>query len=257
MTPRYLAYIALLAGWICFCYWLYAEGISPRLHGSRDKSWPVYSEDIPFPLAFDWASDVPLAGLGYGEYKSQFADLDSTDEVLIITGFYFRDEAKTLTELHDLGKRRINAMLDYQHVSKDRMMTQVSVQEIGADVRSNPFEAVRFERIPVADLLSITDDTLEIRFPLKDSLLIPQVVTDRVVRWINKTSKDQEGVVHVVGTADGSGIAEPADIALDRAMIMKKIFLNAGWKEEKIQLSTGQRNHPLALQNRCVVVYFE
>jgi hypothetical protein len=217
----------------------------------------VYSEDIPFPLAFDWASDVPLAGLGYGDYKSQFADLDSIDEVLIITGFYFRDEAKTIMKLQDLGRRRINAMLDYQHINKDRMMTQVSVQEIAADVRSNPFEAVRFERIPVADLLSITDDTLEIRFPLKDSMMIPKVVSDRVEGWINKTSNDKESVVHVVGTADGSGIAEPADVALDRALIIKKIILNAGWKEEQIQLSTGQRNHPLALQNRCVVVYFE
>lgn len=257
MTTRYLAYIALLAGWIWFCYWLYAEGIAPRLLGSREKSWPAYSEDIPFPLAFNWDSDVPLAGLGYGDYKNQFDDLDSTDKILIITGFYFRDEAETIRELQDLGRRRISGMLDYHHISKDRMMTQVSVQEISADVRSNPFEAVRFERIPVADLLSITDDTLEICFPLKDSLVIPQVVTNRVINWFNKTSNHKESVVHVVGTADGSGIAEPADIALDRALIIKKIILNAGCKEEQIQLSTGQRNHPLALQNRCVVVYFE
>ncbi len=249
--------MALLAGWICFCYWLYADEIAPRLHGSREKSWPAYSEDIPFPLAFSWASDVPLAGLGYGDYKTQFDDLDSLDEILIITGFYFRDEAVTIGELQDLGRRRINGMLDYHQISKDRMMTQVSVQEISADVRSNPFEAVRFERIPVADMLSITDDTMEICFPLKDSLVIPQVCTNRVIRWLNKASKNKESIVHVVGTADGSGIAEPADIALDRALIIKKIILNAGWKEEQIQLSTGQRNHPLALQNRCVVIYFE
>lgn len=249
--------MALLAGWICFCYWLYVEGIAPRLLGSREKSWPAYSTDIPFPLAFNWASDIPLAGLGYGDYKTQFADLDSTDEILIITGFYFRDEAATIEELQDLGKRRINAMLDYHYVSKDRMMTQLSVQEISADVRSNPFEAVRFERIPVADVLSASGDTLEICFPLKDSLVVPQVVTDRVIRWFDKASNHKESVVHVVGTADGSGIAEPADIALDRAMIIKKIILSVGWKEEQIQLSTGQRNHPLALQNRCVVIYFE
>ena len=148
-------------------------------------------------------------------------------------------------------------MLDYHQISKDRMMTRVSVQEISADVRSNPFEALRFERIAVADILSITDDTIEICFPLKDSLVIPQVCTNRVIRWFNKASKNKVSIVHVVGTADGSGIAEPADIALDRALIIKKIILNAGWKEEQIQLSTGQRNHPLALQNRGVVVYFE
>lgn len=249
--------MALLAGWICFCYWLYADGIAPRLHGPREKSWPEYSEDIPFPLAFNWASDVPLAGLGYGDFKTGFTDLDSTDEILIITGFYFRDEAATMRDLQDLGRRRISGMLDYHQITKDRMMTQVSVQEITADVRSNSFEAVRFERIPVADMMSISDDTMEICFPLKDSLMIPQVCTDRIIRWFNKASKNKESIVHVVGTADGSGIAEPADIALDRALVIKKIILNAGWKEEQIQLSTGQRNHPLTLQNRCVVVYFE
>ncbi|MDZ4748919.1 MAG: hypothetical protein SH808_10550 [Saprospiraceae bacterium] len=257
MTTRYLAYIALLAGWICFCYWLYAEGISPRLYGPREKSWPAYSEDIPFPLVFNWASDVPLAGLGYGEYKTQFDDLDSTDEIVIISGLYFRDEAKTIRELQELGRRRISGLLDYHHISRDRMMTQVSVQEISADVRSNPFEAIRFERIPVADVLSMTDDTMEICFPLKDSLIFPQICTDRIVRWFNKASRNKESIVHVVGTADGSGIAEPADIALDRALIIKNIILNTGWKEENISLSTGQRNHPLTLRNRCVVVYFE
>lgn len=63
--------------------------------------------------------------------------------------------------------------------------------------------------------------------------------------------------LQIVGTADGSGIAEPADLAMDRALEIKQMILNKGWKEEQLILSTGQRNHPLTLRNRCVVLYFE
>jgi len=57
--------------------------------------------------------------------------------------------------------------------------------------------------------------------------------------------------------ADGSGIAESADMALERAIVIQKRLMNNGWKEDQINLSTGQRNNPLAIRNRCVIVYFE
>ena len=96
LNSRYLAYIALLAGWLILCYLIYARGIAPQFHAAQEKSWPAYSEEIPFPLAFTWASDIPLAGLGFGEYKTQFEDIDSTDEVIIVRGYYFRDESDCL-----------------------------------------------------------------------------------------------------------------------------------------------------------------
>jgi hypothetical protein len=257
LNIKYLAYLAVLAGWICFCYWLYAEGISPRLHRNQETSWPEYSDDIPFPLAYRWTSDVPLAGLGYAALQEQLAQVDSLDEIVIISGFYFRDEATDEYQLRDLGKRRIESALTYFEIDKKRILTEVSVQEITADVRANPFEAVRFERIRYADMVSMTGDTLELCFPLKDSLTLPQLSIDRLLKWIDKEKIKHDHRLHIVGTADGSGIAEPADIAMDRALYVKKQIMNTGWKEEQIMLSTGQRNHPLTLRNRCVVIYFE
>jgi hypothetical protein len=257
LNIKYLAYLAVLAGWICFCYWLYAEGISPRLQRNQETSWPEYSADIPFPLAYRWAADVPLAGLGYAALEEHNRQLDSLDEIVIIRGFYFRDEATDENQLRDLGQRRIESALRYFDIDKKRILTEVSVQEITADVKANPFEAVRFERIRYADMVSMTGDTLELCFPLKDSLTLPQISVDRMLKWIDKEKIKHDHRLHIVGTADGSGIAEPADIAMDRAMYIKKQIMNTGWKEEQIMLSTGQRNHPLTLQNRCVVIYFE
>jgi hypothetical protein len=88
-------------------------------------------------------------------------------------------------------------------------------------------------------------------------LKLPQICLDRMNGWIDRSSDQKDRILNIVGTADGSGIAEPMDIAMDRALSIKKLFIDKGWKEENIQLSTGQRNHPLTLRNRCVVVYFE
>ena len=257
MNNKYLAYIALLAGWICFCYWLYAERISPRIHHHQEKSWPEVVEDLPYPLAYKWMSDVPYAGIDFGSLKESFHDLDSTDEIVIIHGYYFRDEANDIASLQALGRNRINYALSYLDIDRRRVVSEVSVHEITADVRSNPFEAVSFERISMTDLLNRSGDTIELCFPLADSLVLPQLSKDRLNEWTQEASENKKSMLHIVGTADGSGIAESSDIAMDRAMMIKELILKNGWKEEQLQLSTGQRNHPLTLRNRCVLVYFE
>ncbi|MBK9103265.1 MAG: hypothetical protein IPL92_01510 [Saprospiraceae bacterium] len=257
MNNKYLAYIALLAGWICFCYWLYAERIAPRIHSHQEKSWPEVVEDLPYPLAYKWMSDIPYAGIDFGSLKESFHDLDSTDEIVLIHGYYFRDEANDINSLHRLGRNRINHALSYLDIDRKRLVSEVSVHEITADVRSNPFEAVRFERISMADLLHTEGDTIELCFPFADSLVLPQLSQDRLIEWTQGATVKNANMLHIVGTADGSGIAESSDMAMDRAIRIKEIIMNNGWKEEQLQLSTGQRNHPLTLRNRCVLVYFE
>jgi len=257
LNTRNLAYIALLAGWICFCYWLYAEGIAPRLYANQKKFWPSYVEHLGYPLAYTWASDLPLAGGSFGELKTLVERVDSTDEILIVRGFFYRDEAADLVRLQNLANRRINNALHYLNLNKSRLISEVRVQEIAADVRSNPFEAVRFARLHLDSVIHETKDTIEICFPIKDSLLLPQICIDRLALWIGDTEERQERIMHITGTADGSGIAEPADMAMDRAMMIQDFILKTGWKADQIALSTGQRNHPLTLRNRCVVIYFE
>ncbi len=163
-----------------------------------------------------------MAGLGYAALAEQNGQLDSLDEIVIIRGFYFRDEATDGNQLRDLGQRRIENALKYFDINTKRMLTEVSVQEITADVKANPFEAVRFERIRYADLASMTGDTFELCFPIRDSLTLPQLNIDRLHKWIDKGTKLNARRLHIIGTADGSGIAEPADIAMDRALYIKK-----------------------------------
>jgi len=257
LKKKYLAYLALLAGWIGFCYWLYAKELFPRYHGLQETTWPIHMQDLKFPLAFNWGSDIPLAGEGYKEWVDEVEKVDSVEEVLIIKGFYFRDEEGSILLGEALGRRRVDHILKSIEVSRDRIMVQMLPQEINADVRSNPFEAIGVERIALADVLQLSGDTIELCFPIKDSLNLPPLLLNRLDAWLSMQSDHIEGQSFIVGIADGSGIAESADMALERAIVIQKRLMNNGWKEDQINLSTGQRNNPLAIRNRCVIVYFE
>lgn len=212
---------------------------------------------LKYPLAFNWASDMPLAGEGYNDWLKDMEQSDSTTGTMIITGFYFRDEQGSIPLDEALAHQRVNNVLKLVKVPLDRIMIQVLPQEINADVRSNPFEAISMERIALSNLLQIAGDTIEMCFPIKDSLILPPLVLNRLDAWLDQHADRKDSLTYIVGIADGGGIAESADIALDRAIVVERVLVAKGWKAEQIHLSTGQRSSPHAIRNRCVIIYFE
>ncbi len=257
MNRRYLAYGALLAGWVVFCYWLYAKNIAPLLEKGRETSRPPFDMQVPYPVAYRWASAQPVSGSGYEEWIAGLSGIEAEDDFVILRGYYFRDEAATTGALENLARKRVESMLPYLGLDPERVLVELLPQQVNADVRSFPFEAIRYERNSLHDLIWRKSDTLEICFPLKDSLILPAVIVSRINAlsvdvW---TGKDQ--VLYIIGTADASGLAEPADMGLERALIVKSILIQSGWQEDQIVISGGQRNDSLSLRNRCVVMYME
>jgi hypothetical protein len=257
VTIKNLAYLALLAGWICFCYWLYAEGISPRLQRMRGGMTETVTDSLPYPLTFRWGSDIPMPGKGFTALKGGIDSLAERNEIAIVRGYYFRDEAPDLEAARDLGKRRVEKTLALFGINDRRILTEVLLREITADVKANPFEAIALERILVDDVVKWSSDTFELCFPLKDSIVLPAVCLEKLFTWMGVPGESNISRLHITGTADGSGIAEPSDMAMERAIYISQAAMDKGWKDEQINLSTGQRNHPLTLWNRCVVIYFE
>lgn len=257
LNRKYLAYFALLAGWIWFCYWLLTHGILPAMTVTKPQDFPVKMDSLKIPLAFTWGSDIPLAGQGFDEWKQQFQKLDSTNAIVIWKGYYFKDEANTPEGQIDLGRRRVKGVLSFLDLEHKRILIQLLPQEINADVKSNPFSAVGFEKFSEDDILSYYGDTAQICFPMADSLLLPEISLEKLDRWSEEQSGKNKDEMFLIGTADGTGIAESSDAAVDRASMIKKRWVKSGWKEESIHISAGQRNNPHTLQNRCVMVYFE
>jgi len=255
LKKKYWAYLALLAGWIVFCYWLYAKEVFPRFHGLQETTGPQHVKDLNLPLAFTWGSDVPLAGKGYSAWLKDLAKVDSIEEIMIVKGYYFRDEQESIQQGEALAKRRADRVLDLDGLSRDHSLVLAMPQEINADVRTNPFEAIGIERIALSDVLRIAGDTIELCFPIKDSLVLPLYLLNRFDAWLGNNSEQPETQVYVVGIADGSGIAEPTDMAMERALVIQQQMIKTGWDEERIHLSTGQRSNPNSIRNRCVIVY--
>ena len=223
----------------------------------RETFWPSYSEDIVYPMAFRWASADPLSGPDFGILKSGVERIDSMDEILIVRGLFFRDEKDSLAQLRELAAHRVANALPYFRLDRRRILTEVDVQPINGDVRSHPFESIRFERLNASSLMKTGTDTFELCFPIKDSIAMPVILVDRLLDWLGKPNRQKKEKIHLTGTADGGGIAEPSDIAYERALYVKDKLVGEGWNEEQIAITTGQRHHPLAFRNRCVVVYYE
>ena len=148
-------------------------------------------------------------------------------------------------------------MIQYLELDEKNVVIEILPAPIAADVRSRPFEGIRHEVIANEEVIKRGTDTLEICFPLKDSLLLPGKLYDQLHAWIDNKEISNETVVHVIGTADGSGISESADMAWERALVIKSRLASYGIDEKKMELSTGQRNDPEGIRNRCVVIYFE
>ena len=254
---KYLAYIALLAGWLVFCYWLYAKEIYPRFHQAQGTPWPVFDKELMMPLAFTWGSDIPHAGKGFEEWMHHIHIADSTGQILVLKGYYFRDEMNSLEKGKQLARERIDRMIEYLALNRERLVLEILPGEIISDVRSRPFKAFDVEAFPVESIIRSAMDTLEVCFPIRDSFSLPSYVRDSLDDWIERHSARKDDTTYLVGIADATGIAESADVAWERAATIKKRLHQKGWNEDLIRISTGQRNLEQYVKNRCVILYFE
>lgn len=212
---------------------------------------------LEIPLAYSWGSDVPLAGDSFDIWISNLAKADSLNGILIWRGYYYQDEAGSHEGGISLVERRIHKLADLYGFNKDRMLVEIVPREITADVRSKPIPAVEVDVMRESDVLHYYGDTAEICFPIADSLTLPVVSLKTLTAWGKTRGETMNRKLHLTGTADGTGIAESSDMAIERAQYIKEFWLARGVADASIQLSAGQRNSPYPLRNRCVMIYFE
>jgi len=208
------------------------------------------------PLAFKWGSDIPIAGQGFDEWVDSLKRIDSSSNFLIFQSHYFRDEAESIEKSKELGNRRMARMINYLGLTKEKTMFETIAEDVQADVRSYPFKAVTYEVISVEDVLKSSGDTMEVCFPLKDSLSLPHRSFEGVEKWLNQHEDKKSDTIFLTGIADGTGISESADVAWERANVIKEKVMRHGWNDQLIIINTGQRNQSMPVRNRCVLIYF-
>jgi hypothetical protein len=254
---KYLAFVAILAGWIWFCFWLYADGKWPFKAGIQESAGIQVMEDLGFPLAFLWGSAVPLAGRSFDEWKRPLSGMDSLGYYMIWRGHYYQDEAGNEAGRLQLANSRVRKVIEALGLPDSMIVVELVSQDITSDVRSKPFMAVNFEILKGKDVAFFNGDTAQICFPLRDSLLLPEDALQQLMRWAREADLRDPDTVHLVGTADGTGISESSDVAMDRAAWVRQVLIRQGHDSTTLQISGGQRNHPHTLLNRCVLMYLE
>ncbi len=257
MKHKYLAYFTLLAGWLCFCYWLYSKQIYPKLHPEEGLKWPVFDEFLAIPLAFTWKSDIPIVGAGFDSLSKEIERYAKSDSFILITGGYYLDEEEVGSRKRSIGLRRAERLKEYFQLDPEKTLLITEKKEINADVRALPFEALSLSLFSRDKLLQQWGDTLEICFPVRDSALLPKGILNQMDQLILTGKAESSGKAFVIGTADGTGIAESSDVAVARAIVVRDALIRGGWTEERIVMTTGQRNHTDPLRNRCALLVFE
>lgn len=256
LKQRYLAYLALLAGWFFFCYWLYAKEIYPQLHDANGVAWPVYIESLQMPVAFKWESDIPYAGKGFETWADKLMT-DKAESFFVVKGLYFRDENGRDEVNDNLGLRRAERLVEYLQIPESNVMILAEPAEVNADVRSAFFKSVQIDKIRFIDLINTNSDSMEVCFPVGDSLLLPTVLNEQLNNWLVKNVDKKERLTVLKGTADGTGVSESADMGWERALVIKKELINQGWTEDRITINSDQRSHSVSVRNRCVIIYFQ
>lgn len=206
-------------------------------------------------LGFRWKSATPLAGLAFESWRDSIRQLAEAGALFVARGYYFADEAEDEALARELAAQRIGQSLEYLQLPSRSVAREVLPQQVMADVRSIVFEAFQLEAIDSNDLVVQRGDTMEVCFPLKDTLRLAAFSKNRLEQWAQQTPPDSR--IQVVGIADATGIAEAADIAYERAEIVKNILIKVGKAPGQISLSAGQRSQSNPLRNRCVIIYIE
>ena len=223
----------------------------------QGTTWPVFESELELPFAFTWGSDIPHAGHGFNEWSNGIKNVNTSGNILVIRGYFFRDESESMESGKQLGLRRVRRLIRYLQLSEERIIIEVIPRELDADAREHPFAAIDYEELFFSDVVKRSFDTLDVCFPLKNSFQLPGIINAQLEEWLIEHDEQKNGNTHIVGTADGTGIAEATDVAWERALVVKKKLIENGWYDDKIIITTGQRSSTQPVRNRCVIIYFE
>lgn len=256
MKKKVVLYLLVLSGWISFCFWLYTNSVYDRLHKPDVPEWAEFSDSLEYPVAFRWQSLQPIIGPRFDAYVDRLLSADSAGHIVLITGQYFRDEVSSDSAGLILAEARIESIYNHLGISERNTLKNTQVKEVDADVRTGLFEAVQTEIIDPQSLWRVYGDTAELCFLLSDKMEQPASVRDKVMNWL-QVHVPSGAQFHITGIADGTGIAESADMAMERALYVRDLLSELPARSDSVIISTGQRNLPRSLFNRCVIMYNE
>jgi len=252
-----LALVAGLALWLCVAYWLYATRIYPRLHGTQEMSGPRIIDTLDYPVAFQWADDEPLFGRTFPETRRQLGSLAQDDLIALVEGSYYLDEASTPEDRVALARRRIEEALAWMPAAGDRLLLVIRQAPIKADVRSRPFEGVRFQFFPIREWLAEGDSLLSVCYPGRREPVLPAIVERRMETWGYAWRDETDLRLVITGRVDTANVSIPADLVRARSLYIADVLARSGWTAERLAIRTVMAASNDTLADPCLTVRVE
>ncbi len=206
------------------------------------------------PLLFSWSSSDPITSTRFSTLRDSLSSVVSTNEELIITGYYTEEE-ENLSDFANLGLARAKQVKQLLSTQMDtsQITTAAKLLASSETMQNYPFEGVDFSVVPVipenAEVVELDDRTI-IYFPFGSSNPELSEAINQYLTKLAESLDDTDQAVVITGHTDDVGEAQlNQKLGLERANIVKNILSKRGISAERISARSAGETSPIATNN--------
>ncbi len=246
--------LSLLWFWFCWhwhCCWIRGvccQNVAAAVAPTDDKADMIGDRG---PLVFKWSNPEAFTNDKYEAYKSSFLKDNSGDNILIITGQYYKDEPNP-TSYENLGLARAAAVRDLLKgdipPERIRLASQL-MGEFSGD-KSAYFPSVRFgwaeAEVEKSEVVELADRAI-ILFPYNSVQKDADPAIDNYLNDLAKRLQTTNETVTLTGHTDSDGTETyNFNLGQQRAQVIRDILIRKGVKRAQIKVLSKGETQPVA-----------
>lgn len=220
------------------------------------------------PLVFNWSDPTAITRSTFQAYRDSILGKLPADQLLEITGLYFKDEPAP-EGFSNMGLARATKVKELfsQFLPPDRIVVSSRLVNEPEGARSKPFVAAefKFKEKPKGDEVEIieVDNTISILFPYGKSIREVNPAVDEYLEKLAARLKQTDETVGITGHTDDAGTEEfNMKLGLARAQHIRDILFKKGISKDRMTVDSKGESEPVASndteegsrQNRRVVL---
>ena len=273
MSARSLSFLvgilSLLWFWFCWhwqCCWI--RGVC--CENATAAVVPIEKDTDRGPLVFKWSNPETFTNDKFPTYKTSFLKDNTDDNILVITGQYYKDEVNT-TDYENLGIARAAAVRDLLKGEIPPERIRLASQLMGgySGDTSAYFPSTRFEwakvEVEKSEVVQLADRAI-ILFPHNSTNKEADASVDEYLNKLVDRLKTTDESVVLTGHTDADGTERyNYNLGMNRAKVIQQFLINKGVKRSQIKVLSKGETQPVASndteqgkhQNRRVEVQLE
>lgn len=223
---------------------------------------PVEAVEVTDPIVFNWNSDQPETTPYFNAMKSRLLASNKADSILVITGFYTREEENNDPNYENLGLARaakIRAL--FPEVPDDRIRLEARRMNEPASDPGNLYAASAFNWIAKPSETAATEPSTEVKvveLPDRELIYFPYKSDDRIksetlenflVELATQVKATGEKIVLTGHTDNVGGDDYNMDLSRRRVEDVKALLVAQGVSSSQIQTVAMGRKEPMASNN--------